>query len=270
MKIFERLAKIAAVLGIILAVLILLTPVFLFTGHPVSYGLVALRSHIYLQQNYPELDVNLDKITYDFKHGGYYADYSSPTSIDTHFWLVCDGWGNVCVDHADTATSKGHTVARIGEDYQDAYNAAIEAADFSFEVQVNFCRITHQYGNEASSINKDFGITDDEVQKLVLDGDYDFRELAAKYGRITFYARDPEVTVERAAEILLELKQYLDEQDIPFYAMEFTLQDPDDVDNYVALVDILYDEIYKDGLVGRVTEYNNAIHAHYGKLDAAR
>lgn len=268
MKIFERLAKIAAVIGIILAVTILLTPLFLITGHPVCYGLVALRSRIYLLQNYPELDVGLDKITYDFKHGGYYADYSSPTSIDTHFWLLCDGWGNVTVDRADTIDR--NTIARIDQNYRDAYDTAIEAADFSFEVHVNFCQITHQYGNEVSSINKDFGITDDDVRKLILDGDYDFREFAAKYGRITFYAHDPEVTVERAAEILLELKAYLDEQEIPFRAIEFDLKSQNGSEKYIELVDILYEEIYEDGLVERVTEYNDAIHAHYEKLDEAR
>ena len=268
MKIFERFSKIMAIIGIILAITILLTPLFLFTGHPVCYGLVMLNSRIYLWQNYPELDVGLDKISYDFKHGGYYAYYSSPTSIDTHFWLVCDGWGNVVVDHADSID--GNTIARINQDYQNTYDSAIEAANFSFEVHVNFCNITHQYGNEVTSINKDFGITDDEVSKLEFDGEYDFREFAAKYGRITFYAEDPQVTVERAAEILLELKTYLDEQNIPFYAMEFKLRNPDDANDYVALVDILYTEITEDGLVERVIEYNDAIHAHYDKLDAAK
>ena len=268
MKIFERFAKIAAIIGIILAVSILLTPLFLFTGHPVCYGLVALRSRIYLLQNYPELDVGLDKITYDFKHGGYYADYSSPTSIDTHFWLVCDGWGNVTVDRADTIDQ--NTIVRIAENYEDTYDAAIESADFSFEVYINFAHITHQYGNEISSINKDFGILQEEVEKLVLDGEYDFREFAAKYGRITFYAHDPEVTVERAAEILLELKAYLDKQNIPFRAIEFNLQSQTGSDEYVHLVDIFYEEIYEDGLVERVTEYNDAIHAHHAKMDEAR
>ena len=268
MKIFERLSKVAAVIAIILAVLILLTPLFLFTGHPVCYGLVALRSRIYLWQNYPELDVGLDGITYDFKHGGYYANYSSPTSIDTHFWLLCDGLGNVTVDWADTIDQ--NTISRINQNYRDAYDSAIEAADFSFEVHVNFCEITHQYGNEFSSINKDFGISQEEVDKLVLDGDYDFREFAAKYGRITFYCFDSEVTVERAAEILLELKAYLDEQNIPFRGIEFILRSQNDSDEYVHLVDIFYEEICEEGLIERVTEYNDALHAHYEKLDEAR
>ena len=268
MKFFERFAKIAAVIGIILAIMILLTPLFLFTGHPVSYALVATRARFFLLENHPELDVRLDKIIYDFKHGGYTAYYSSPTSIDTHFRLVCDGWGNVTLDYADSID--GNTIGRIGDDYEAAYDAVIENADFSFEVHVNFCQITHQYGNEASSINKDFGISDDEVGKLVLDGEYDFREFAAKYGRITFYARDPEVTVERAAEILLELKAYLDEQNIPFRAIEFTLDAEPGSEEYVKLIDIYYEEIYEEGLVDRVIEYNDRIHDHYEKLDAAR
>lgn len=268
MKIFERFSKLAAVIGIIIAINILLIPVFLFTGHPLCYGLVALRSRVYLWENYPQMDVGIDKIIYDFKHGGYSVYYSSPTSIDTHFRLGCDGWGNVYLDGADYIDS--NTIGRINGYYRDAYDAAIESAEFSFEIYINYCNITHQYGNEVSSINKDFGITGLEVQKLVFDGEYDFHEFAAKYGRITFYAHDPEVTVERAAEILMELKAYLDAQDIPFRAIEFNLKSASASEEYVHLVDIYYEEICQEGLVDRVTEYNDAIHAHHAKMDESR
>ena len=78
---------------------------------------------------------------------------------------------------------------------------------------------------------------------------------------------DDEETIRQTAA---SLKAYLDEQNIPFRAIEFTLDDTPGSEEYVKLIDIYCEEIYEDGLVERVIEYNDIIHDHYEKLDAAR
>jgi len=258
----EKNSMIVGILTILLVLLLFLIPVFFIFGNPVSYGLVALSTSIHVAQTQPELDVQIDRIVYDFKHGGYSVYFVSPTSEDTYFRMGCDGLGRIHLDYSDSATSKYHTLERINQDYREHMDAAMAEEHFSFEVRLSFAEITHQYGNEWGSINKDFGITDAEVQALELDGEYDFREFAAKYGRITIQILDDQVTVERAAEILLELKAYLEKQNIPWYGMDFSLTY--DHSEYVILYDFLYEDVYEEGLVDRVQESHEATQKHFG------
>lgn len=263
MRWFERIPKSVKVLGIILVIHIVLLPFFFIVGYPLSYGLVALSTSIHVAQTQPELDVHIDRIAYDFIHGGYTVYYVSPTSQDTYFRIVCDGLGLIHLDYSDTATSKGHTLSRIQQEYREYLEDTLAMAEFDFEVRLAFPEITRQNGNEWGSLNKDFGITDVEIQALELDGEYNFREFASKYGRINIQILDNQVTVERAAEILLQLKEHLAEQEIPWYAMDFSLTS--DHSEYVMLFDFLNSDVYEEGLVDRVKESNDATHKHYGE-----
>ncbi|MBR2889782.1 MAG: hypothetical protein IKC09_05865 [Oscillospiraceae bacterium] len=263
MKFLKNWPTIVSVIAIVLVLHIVLLPAFLFFGYPLSYALVAISTTSHVAITQPELDVQIDRIVYDFKHGGYSVYFVSPTSQDTYFRMVCDGFGLIHLDYSDSAQSKGHTVARVEQDYRNRLDEALAEAEFDFEVRQCFAEITHQYGNEWGSINKDFGITDAEVQALELDREYDFREFAAKYGRINIQIRDEQVTVERAAEILLELKAYLEKQNIPWYGMDFSLTY--DHSEYVILYDFLYEDVYEEGLVDRVQESYDATQKHFGE-----
>ena len=259
--------KIIRIIGIIILILILLTPAFLFLGNPVSYVLTFASTGICILFEHPELDVQLDRIVYDFKFGGYNAYYSSPSSIDTHFIFVCDGLGRIRYNSIECIYDGTNTFDRIQTNYQSACDAALDA-EFSFELNFGYSQITVEHGNEVSSINKDFGILMADIENLELDGDYDFRVYAAKHGRIYLSVFDPQVTPQRAAQILLEVKEHFDRENIPFYAVELMLNTNGVSEDYVWLVDFLYQDIYEEGLADRVAVSNNLTHDHYEEKEA--
>ena len=56
-----------------------------FFGNPVSSALAKSTAKRYLEENYPDVDFIIEKVSYDMKSGGYLAHVESPTSIDSHF-----------------------------------------------------------------------------------------------------------------------------------------------------------------------------------------
>ena len=87
------------------------------------------------------------------------------------------------------------------------------------------------------------------------------------------YVESDTVTVEKAAEIMLNIKTIFDDAGIPFVAMDFTLQYPipeggQRPDEEVRVDGFLYDAIYEDGMIDRVKEADKALKAYYAEQDA--
>ena len=111
------------------------------------------------------------------------------------------------------------------------------------------------------------------TEDLVLDRVYDIRELGAKAGKIVLYVQDETVTVERAAEILLEVRRLMDLGGVPFYAIDFVLEYPKPEDGEwregrVETQEFLYLDIYEEGMVERVSVANDAAIAYHAERDA--
>lgn len=107
---------------------------------------------------------------------------------------------------------------------------------------------------------------------LELDKDYDIRELGKRYGHIIIYVDSEEVTEEKAAEILLGIKNKFDKEDVPFYSVSFTLQKPRDPDGNrsgepIRVLYFLAGDIYEEGMLQRVHEAHAATDAYYKELD---
>jgi len=110
---------------------------------------------------------------------------------------------------------------------------------------------------------------------LVLDKIYDTRELGRQAGHLIIYVESDTVTVEKAAEIMLNIKTIFDDAGIPFVAMDFTLQYPLPEegmrpDGEVSVADFPYDAIYEDGMIDRVEEADKALKAYYADQDAKK
>lgn len=260
------------IIGWALIAAVLLIPCAFF-GNPVSWALVWLRSNAYLDSTYPELDVKVGSIVYDFKHGGFYVNVISPTSVDTYFPLTCDGLGGVQYDHYASVTSGGNTVARHSKAYRALVDEAFRQPGAPFgshdvyselctQAGIEYYTVTTEDGWEMRTMEKDFSLDYADFQ---LDQDYDLQVLGAEHGQLKVHAKDREVTIERAAELLLELKAFLDAQGVPFYAVEFWLSPVPqegvvltDADT-ICLWDFLYSDIYAEGLTERV----HAAHQEY-------
>ena len=239
----------------VLLVVLLLPVMFLF-GNPVSYALIYLRGNAYLEEQYPELDLKVSEIHYDFKRGGYVTEAASSTSRDTHFQLYTDWFGNISADQYHYVASGINTAERIGRDYRALADAILDSGDFPWPRSIAYGELTFRGGNEAGSPAPDYGM---DFASLELDKEYNIQTLGAAHGRLVLYLHDEQVTVERAAELLLELKKYLDEKGLPFRGIEFSLCQPlnelgQNTGEQLRLIDFFYEDIYEEGLTGRIEE----------------
>ena len=241
-----------------------------FLGNPVSYLLAKNAAKNYMEQQYNETDYEIETVRYDFKTGGYYTRVISPSSQDTYFYLQFSMMGRLEYDSFDEwVSSRRTTWNRIDEEYRELVNKVLEAEDFPYESNIAGGELRGMFDIEEGSLQKDFGL---DPATLELDKEYDVKALATKYGSITFYAYDDEVSVEKASEILLEITGILEDKEVPFYAIDFVLQKTrnedgsmNEDDSYVWLMDFLHSDIHKDGLEERVQKSHEET-VHYFEM----
>lgn len=264
--------KIAA----LIAALTLIVCVGLFAnelvGNPISKMLATHRAEEYLSENYAETDFYIERVSYSFKDCNYYAYIESPSSVDSSFTLCISRAGKLKWDsYEDRVLNKQNTADRLSMEYRAMVKAVLESPDFPFICDIGY--------GELYIISREYigmeGVVDYVIpaQELELDGEYDVRELGARAGQLVLYVWDETVTVERAAEILLETKRLLDEAGIPFYATHFVLQYPKNEDSTwpegrVEVLEFLASDIYAEGMVERMRAADEATKAYYASEDA--
>jgi len=248
--------KVIHKLTLAVLLMVLLLPVVFLFGNPVSYALIYLRGNAYLEDTYPELDVKVSDISYDFKRGGYVTKAASPTSRDTHFLLYTDWFGTISGDQYHYVTSGINTAERIGRDYRALADSILDSGDFPWARTISYGELVFQGTGEAGREEPDYGM---DFASLELDKEYNIQALGAACGRLVLYLHDEQVTVERAVELLPELKEYLDEKGLTFRGIDFVLCQPlndlgQNTGEQLRLTDFLYEDIYTEGLTERITE----------------
>lgn len=268
------------IISVLVVLAIVLAPVMFFFGNPLSWLLISLRGNAYLAETYPDLDVQISDISYDPRLG-WSAMASSPTSRDTWFTVYIDGWGNVKGDGYNLVLSGSKTADRLAQDYFELAEAVLVSFELPVDASISSAELTFMGGREYYaapgpdgemvnySMEKDYGL---DISTLELDADYDIPALGAKHGRVTIYIHDEEVTVEKAAEVLLELKAYFDEAGLPFRGIHLNLREPRNemgqmVGEQLSLYDFLYEDIYEEGLIERVQAGWDEVQVHYARRD---
>lgn len=269
--------KVLKILALILAIILIIGVGFFanaLVGNPVSKYLATKNANEYLEKNFGDKDFVIEEVTYDFKTGGYYARVTSPTSIDSHFSILLNFIGKVDYDTYDDVTTGWNTAQRLEEDYRNAVKAITESKDFSEKYFI-------AYG-EIPCVLSDYPIDEEHPEyalqrnDLVLDKVYDIREVAAEHGKLVLYAYDDEVTHERLAELLLDVKNKFDKSGVTFKAVEFVLE-PTKLEGealmseeQIRIRDFYYSDIYEDGLVERVKKANQEAIEYYAELDSMK
>ena len=231
-------------------------------GNPVSKMLAERGAKAYLEETYADTDFQLDEVSYDFKVGGYNAWVVSPSSPDSAFCLCMDWLGHVTYDRYEQDVLSGsNTARRLDMEYRELVDHALEAADTPYPSELCF--------GELWGIQREM--------KLELDKVYDIRELGREYGGITFYYDCETITPEKAAEVLLGLRAYLDEAGVPFRTIDFVLQEPKPEDSEgqwdldsVRVEDFPYEEITEENLPERIAAADAALREPYKEMDAEK
>ncbi len=240
-------------------------------GNPVSRFLCRRSAEAYLAEHYPDTDFRVERVDYSFKMTCYYARIVSPSSADSAFTLDQSWTGKVINDRYESQVAgRENTARRLNEEYRQLTDKVLDSGALPWVDDIAFGDLQFSGSGvpayDAWAINR---------ETLELDKVYDIPALGARAGQLVVYAADNTVTVERAAELLLELKAAMEEGGAPFYCVSFVLNHPKAEDNTrpegsVTVEDFLWEDIYEDGLVDRVQAAHEAAQAYYETEDAKK
>lgn len=243
-------------------------------GNPISKLLATNTAKQYIKENHPDMDYQLDGVTFNFKFVCYNAYFTSPSSPDSSFTLMLGMDGKIIQNYYEAhVIERGNTARRLEEEYRTAVGKVLDNPSFPYNSHIDYGElqfIQEEYRN-AEGVPPYALITND----LELDGIYDVNELGAKAGKLTIYVYDDTVTVERLAEIILDIKGMLDDAGVRFYVMDCVLEYPKPESGEwkqgrVEVMDFLSSNIYEEGLVDRVQASNDAAEDYYDEMDAIK
>ncbi len=270
----KKIIKIIAGVTAIILISLLLYVANGLLGNPVSKALAEQSASRYIEQNYPNMDLKVERVNYSFKTGTYFALVKSQTSIDTHFDINISLTGKILRDSYENYVLSGwNTWQRIDTEYRTMVDKVFRAPDFPYVSHIDFGSLKiKEADKEIGSIRPVYGLV---MEDLELDKRYDIKELAKTAGHITIYIQSEEVNIKKASEVLLDLKKIFDKEDIPFYAIDFVLEKPRKDDGTpnedraeLQVNDFLYRDIYDEGLEERFTRAVKELQEYYEKEDA--
>lgn len=242
-------------------------------GNPVSKMLATNTAKKHLAETYAETDFYIERITYSFKDSNYHAFIKSPSSIDTEFSLTISMFGKLKLDTYDDVLNGFNTAIRVDTEYRKLVDTIFEHPNFPYSGRIGYGTL-EIYPDEFIGIEENYDIPSYSIAQssLELDKIYDIRELGRQAGHIIIYVESDTVSIEKTAEMMLDIKSYFDEANIPFVAMDFTLQymkseDGTRPDEEIHVKNFHYEDIYVEGMNDRVLEAHNALTEYYNKLD---
>ena len=248
-----------------------------YLGNPVSKMIANKNGKEYISKEYKDMNLQTKEASYSFKDGRYHIQVKSLTSKDTYFEVVMSPFGKVVYDDYEiNVTNKWNTYERINEAYESKVDEVFENKDFPYKIDICYGEIKEKDIEQNSEYYKEYNLPVYGIDRknLILDKDYDINELGKTAGHIVFYAQNEEITLEKASEILLNIKNILSEKNIYFYAIDFTLEKPRDKDGTanpddtsINIKEFLYKDIYKEGLEKRLEKSQENTEKYYEKLD---
>ena len=265
----KKTVKVVLITLAVLIIGVILWFVCVFFGNPVSYFLAKNSADDYIAENYTEYDLEIEKVGYDLKVSGYYAKVTSPTSIDTHFNVYFDLLGRPVRDTFENVTDGWNTAMRLENEYRKLTDSIEDEIKKYFITDIYYGEIKTSEVSDDYCGKEPYGIP---VSELILDYDYDINEVASKAGHIVFYYNETELTAEKTATNLIQLKDILDKNNVEFYAIDFIAQEPKTEDNAAtrkefSIREFLYSDIYEEGLAERLQEAADDLKAYYSAED---
>jgi hypothetical protein len=246
-----------------------------FFGNPISKALAKNSAEKYIKENYP--DCYIENSDYNFKDGTYFANIQKKNSIDTNFYLTFDWWGNLEHDSYDNYVTSGHNTAnRLMMEYRELLREAIPQKEVDFELDIFYGDILTEYwGKEISEMAPDDSAYM-PMEELLLDKKYDYAEVSPKYGHVVLYAMHENVSFDKAAEILLLIKERLANANLSFRYIDFVLEKPRNEDGTrdweerINVKNFSWDDIYEIDLEERISIAHEKLEAYYAKLDTEK
>lgn len=269
----KKIVKIFAGLTALSLIGVLLWTANGFLGNPISKSMANKSAEKFIKENYQDLNLEVEEAEFSFKDGKYLVDVSSPSSMDTYFTVIV--LPNVQVfrtTYEDQFLSKFNTWQRVNEEYRLMVHGVLQDENFPYESDIDFGEIPI-INPDDETFGPKYGVV---LEDLEIDERFDLTVMVSEIGHIVFYTSDDEITPKRAAEILLDLKNIFDENQVPFYAIDFTLQEPesDSLDlltrKTFSVGNFLYEDIHEENLEQRLDEAAKELTIFYNTMDSKK
>lgn len=245
-------------------------------GNPASKMMAKRTADLYLEKQYPDTDYYIEELNYNFKDGCYNVRICSKSSEDAAFTCYIDMLGTLKYDSYESdVKNRFNTARRIELEYRNLTDRVFESPSFPYESHIAFGTLEFAMG-ESIDENHPYEIAPYSLkqEELELDKIYDVRELGKEAGHLILYLEDPQVTIERAAEQMIEIKALFDAAKIPFRAMDFSLSTPRDAEGVeeknISVSQFPYEEIYEEGMAERVKKAAQELNAYYEENKRAK
>lgn len=205
----------------------------------------------YINKKYPDNDYIIEDVYYFNVSAYYIAKVKSISSIDTYFEVAFQDDKLIFDNYEHSVQEKYNTYERLDKTYGRKLNYIESLEDFPFKTDIFYGEIILRYEDNTRFDEPKFGL---DKSTLEIDKKYDIRQIAKTSGKITINLQSKEISYQESAKFLLQIKKYLDEKDLPFYAINFSLEKKQDKNNpqNIRIVNFLYSDIYEQDLPSRI------------------
>lgn len=240
-------------------------------GNPISKMMALNAAEKYLETNYPNTDYQIQKASYSFKDGKYYAHAVSLSSVDGNFTIKISMLGKILGDDYDhRVAGHGNVANRLFLSYRDMVDEVINSRTYPYTVSIGFGDLEFDREVGADVINGAVSRSD-----LVNDEIYNVGALGAKNGKLVLYIDSDVLTHEKAAEILLKTKKLMDRSGVSFYSVHLVLRYPPYDENVsyqrpegeINIKDFPYSDIYEEGIIERIEKCAAATQDRYNETE---
>lgn len=250
--------RVLAVALTVFAVLVATALNFLF-GNPLSKAMAQRNAETVLDFRFGRGVYKVSRAAYWIEDAEYFVTCEKAGSPDSTFAMNFGMFGNYRYDDHDTRVDgKQNVFDRMRKEYNAVVTAAMEKLYKEDTPNVCFADVLTGDGEETGSAGNTLSrLQADEVE---LDQTFDYTEIGEKYGEVTVMLDDSDLSAERMASLLLEIRETLNSQGVRFQAINLTLQDRSSVgrrgegNGYDAagVWDFPCELIYGEGLADRV------------------
>ena len=237
----RRVWKIAA--GLLALALIggLLFIVTSFYGNPISAAVVTSKVKTYVDETYPDMQLDVGRARYNFKFGEYSCMVSSPTSQDTVF-AVSYRDGTFYDQYESEVEGRFSTYRRLNEEFNKTVSEIIEM----------------NYAGELELVLATLGDDTSDFSSLELDMDLNLLDPPLD-AALTVWAVEDGADEKRIAEELEHLKRVMDICGIPIDTYTLVIRQPEDKRDETGIASIgVYDfpaeEIGSEGFLEKIRE----------------
>lgn len=190
-------------------------------GNPVSYLMVKNNANKYVAENYADEGYVLKGVSYNFKSGQYSAVVEKPDSEDCIFDLFYAISGKLNYDTYQTRVANGaNTWNRLYRNYFELIRNTTDTSAFPY-----ICDGHLIFKDEDLAKPLEFGLSEDI---LVPDAQYDINELGAQAGMLNVFAVEDVLTPEKAAEILLNIDRFMEQNGVRYHSINVYINSTDE------------------------------------------